>query len=117
MEKVIWHGAYGMRTPFDIEQHSYACTTCEDDEQGYAELLEISDAPEGKCGAVIHVFWNSGPWLYHEFDSMDTARAAWNLMYGTRFLNDDNKVLPGHIRTVLCGEPDVKEDACPWFYP
>lgn len=117
MEKVIWHGAYGMRTPFDIEQHIYGCTSCEDDKQGYAELLEIRDAPEGKCGTVIHVFWDSGPWLYHEFDSMENARTAWELMSRSLYLNRDGKRLPGLIRTVLCGEPGVKEDARPWFYP
>ena len=77
---IIWHGSYGMRTRFDIEQHRYGCTDCEDDIQGYQELLEIRDPPDARQSFVIHLFRHDVGARIWEFATLADAQAGWEAL-------------------------------------
>lgn len=108
--KLIWHGSYAAGTVYNIIKHRYGLTDCESRRQGYAEVLEIKDEPEGRCRNIIHVFYNDTGSVYHEFKYIEDALAAYHRMLNTSFTERDARDKQGYIRTLKC------EDGTPWFY-
>ena len=109
--KIIWHGSYGRKTIYDIVQHRYASTDCEAKRQGYAEVLEIKNPPPGKCGQVIHLFFNDTGSIVHEFKYWEDALAAYRRMLNTMFEAPHARNKQGYLRTVI-----YTADELPWFY-
>lgn len=101
----VGHGCYGMYTRFDIVQHKYA-----GGHVGFIEALEIKDAPDGRCGFVIHEYASMAGSTFYEFDGLDLANAAFEDSWGAfdRFRNLQTS--PGFKRRVNCGPRQ------PWFY-
>lgn len=105
----VGHGGYGRYTRYDIEQHDYAggggpgCG-------GYIEVLEIKDAPDGRCGIVIHEDNTRDGSVFTEWETLENARAAFKKHWGTRDSAEGFPKLPGFKRRVSCGA------LIPWFY-
>lgn len=106
----VAHGGYGAYTRYDIQQHHYAAGDGEDGSYAYIELLEIKDAPDGRCGFVIHENSNVAPCRFTEWTSLEAAKAAWEKYYSSRKKEEVFSKLPGFIRMVAC------EGVRPWFY-
>jgi hypothetical protein len=96
----------GRFTRFDAEQHAYAGGGC-----GYVEVLEIKDAPDGRCGIVIS-YCGPGFESFSEWESLPDAMAAFKKLRwsGRQKREDDFEGLAGFKRFVNCGE------LTPWFY-
>ena len=108
----VWHGSYGEWTYYDIVQHRYASSDCEDKQQGYIELLEIKNAPPWRSKYVIHEYWNATGSTVYEFSSLEAALSAY-----PKWLKDSRnpRAIPefgqtGYIRSLYYGPKR------PWFY-
>lgn len=110
--KAVTHGAYVDETIYEIIQHKYVAgghPGC----GGYMELLEIKNAPHGKCGIVIHEHssgMDSEESRFAEWQSLPEALEAFEKWWGAdspfiRFAR-----MPGFLRRVNC------EQQTPWFY-
>ncbi|HVX90710.1 MAG TPA: hypothetical protein VHC20_03675 [Candidatus Paceibacterota bacterium] len=102
------HGAYQQYSRYDIKQDKYAGS---DGESGscYAELLEIKNPPDGRCGVVIYWYGTNGDGGFSEWGSLADARSAW-AKSGVRSSGKAAKECKGFIRFVECGV------LRPWFY-
>jgi hypothetical protein len=100
-ELLIGHGGYGKYTRFIIKQHKYAGGW-----NGFIEVLEIKNPPEGRCGIVIHKCSN-GRSIFYEFESLNEAKETWkkSFSFPEEFVNEK-----GFIRHVGCSLLE------PWFY-
>lgn len=103
--KLVGHGAYGMYTRFDITQHKYA-----GGHGGYIETLEIKDAPDGRCGSVLHDYNTSTGHAFYDFDGMESAIVAFEKFWSSRDIHENIKNSLGFKRYVYCGP------RLPWFY-
>lgn len=103
--KLVGHGGYGMYTRFDIVQHKYA-----GGQSGYIEALEIKDAPDGRCGFVVHDYAGMAGCRFYEFDSLDSANAAFEKSWGACDRDKELQDCPGFKRRIDCGP------RLPWFY-
>jgi hypothetical protein len=103
--KLVGHGSYGLYTRFDIHQHKYA-----GGRSGYIEALEIKDAPDGRCGFVIHEYADMSGCRFYEYKNMDSANAAFERSWGANDRNGELQDSPGFKRRVDCGPRQ------PWFY-
>lgn len=55
MPTLILHGSYGLESPRDdVRQTKYGCTDCEDDNQGYLEILHVASPPPGRKPFLVH---------------------------------------------------------------
>ncbi len=102
--KLVGHGGYGLYTRFDIVQHKYAGGG-----GGYIEALEIKDAPDCRCGFVIHNYVSTAGSSFYEFEDLYSANAAFEKSWGA--CADKNlQISPGFVRRVACSP------RLPWFY-
>ncbi len=108
--KNVVHGAYRMHTRFEIVQHKYGCSDCESEIQGFVEALEIKDAPDGRCGFVLHEDWSDDGTSFAEFASLEHLLAAVQKVFRVKGREDKLAACPGFLRTVYCGLQT------PWFY-
>lgn len=106
--RTIWHGSYGEWTHYDIVQHHYACSDCEDERQGYIEVLEIKDAPPAHNKFVIHDFGNDTGSTVYDFTSLEDAKNALELV--NRNERHQPKNIAGCVRVTRFGATR------PWFY-
>lgn len=104
MVKNVPHGGYGMYTRYDVEQHKYA-----GGHYGYIEVLEINNPPEGRCEFVIHER-HCGNSRFSEWDSLETAKKAFEKHWGSGATEENLSKLSGFKRFVPCGA------LTPWFY-
>ena len=111
----IKHGGFLWLTKYEIVQHKYSGTDCEDSIQGFVEVLEVKNPQPGRKGAIIHIFWEGHGYTYFEFDSVNHAINAYQI---TRNLFVPGKIdiaiatvaqQPGHFH----GNKTTKR---PWFY-
>lgn len=99
----ISHGAYGRYSRYEVAQLDYAGAP-----RGYAEVLEISDPPDNRCGHVINQYDAVGDSYYTEWATIDDALRAFEKALTHRRVDIPN--LPGFKRLVHCGA------LVPWFY-
>lgn len=99
-------------TRYHITQHRYMGA-----QGGYIEVLEIHDAPDGRCPYVVHVFNVGDGSVVYEFDSVASAVAGLSVCVTSLTLRDDmpsssgiRKSVPGCLRHFICGP------LTPWFY-
>ncbi len=112
-KRIVRHGSYGRHTPYTLTQHRYGSTGCEDDVQGYQEILEIKDPPPGRHPIVIHLFRNDVGSRCWEFRSRSDADAGWqDLLHRWRACADPH-YLPRIAESVFAEFPGGNE---PWFY-
>lgn len=116
MGTIVRHGSYGTESKYEVIQHNYICTDCEDSVQGFAEVLEIKNPPLGKSGNVIHIFWGGIGETYFEFEKLRDAIGAYETTKSLFRSSGMEKVLvaiarkPGYIST----GPSLHNR--PWFY-
>lgn len=105
----VSHGGYGRYSRYQVVQHKYAgggaggCC-------GYIEVLEIKNAPDGRCSFVVHE-WTSGKggW-FTEWETLANALAAWECGWSGASKLETFAKLAGFKRRVPCGQ------LSPWFY-
>lgn len=108
---LVLHGSYGSITPYRVVQHEYGCTDCESTRQGYVEVLEFVDRPEGRPAAVLY---NQLDHVVYEFESVEAA------LEGMRVLrwHPDFRTDPKVRKVKGCsGVFALDKDQFPWFYP
>jgi len=98
------HGGLGKCTRYQIVQHDYFGSI-----GGYAEVLEIKDPPDNRCGVVInkHFVYNDDC-CFVEFGTVDSARKAFSKF--AKNIKLDWEKQRGFKRLVVCGALN------PWFY-
>jgi len=101
------HGCYGKYSRYNLKQHRYAGYEYG---IGYEEVIEIRDAPDGRCPFVIWREKTDGvSSVFYEFETLQDALFAWDKVGpGTVFEKFQN--VTGLIRHVPCSGLD------PWFY-
>jgi hypothetical protein len=97
------HGGYGRYSRYQITQHKYAGGG-HPGAGFYAEVLEIHDPPDDRCGFVIYEHHSNTTSESH-FSEWETLEDAINA-----FRKLDICSLPGLKRVVACGP------LTPWFY-
>jgi hypothetical protein len=98
----IEHGGLGSYSRYQITQHKYAGGS-----YGYAEVLEIKNPPDGRCGNIVHNFrCGYDGHIFHEFDNMENAIGSWSSLWS----NSNLKGVKGLVRSVPC------QGFIPWFY-
>lgn len=107
--KLVGHGFYGEYSRFDIVQRKY-----HGDHGYYVESLEIKDAPDGRCGCVLHEYIVGSGHYFYEFETAEQADAAYECTGWSSPLNtsveERVKAIAGFKRQVKCGP------RLPWFY-
>ncbi len=104
------HGCFGRYSRYRFKQHKYAGY---EEGAGYTELLEITNAPDGRCGIVIHSYWAfKGEEEFIEWENLEDARRAWKEEWNkiVRPRKEELEKMPGFRRFVPCGA------LSPWFY-
>lgn len=101
----ISHGGYGRYSRFKIKQHKYA-----GGHGGYLEVLEIEDAPDGRANFVIYHYEVSGISVFTEWDTLKSAKKAYEKFWSVRNMRDEYPKLEGFKRLVECAADN------PWFY-
>jgi hypothetical protein len=101
------HGGYGSYTRYDIVQHHYM-----GGEGGFLEALEVKNAPDGRCGFIIHVYGLGKGSYFYEWETLMSLLSAYKR--AERLLRDLDESayqkMDGHLRRVQCGA------LTPWFY-
>lgn len=114
----VEHGGYGRYSRYNLEQVDYGGGQNEAG-GGYYEILNILDAPDGRCPVVSHGYYASGEHVsgfFAEWESVEAAKDHWDKTGRSRivtlksFEDVEDKVVPGLIRTVDTGY------LSPWFY-
>lgn len=55
MSTTIHHGSYYMESPLDdLNQVEYGCSHCEDECQGFMEILHVENPPHGRLPFLVH---------------------------------------------------------------
>ncbi len=111
--KTVWHGGYGYRTRFDIAQHRYGCTDCEDDVQAFQELLEIRDPPPGRAAFVIHMLRHDVGSRIWEFAARQDAEDGWKALSAFNWSDFKERQFLPLINAIHADFPGT---ALPWFY-
>lgn len=103
----ISHGGFGKDTRYDIVQRKYAGSR-----MGYMEVLEIKDAPDGRCGFVIYRYDGHDRSFFVEWGTVAQAEEAFEQGRAMSETECDALFpkLPGFKRRVECGA------LTPWFY-
>ena len=98
------HGGYGQYTRYQVVQHDYTGSI-----DGYAEVLEIKDPPDGRHGIVINQqsVYHGKDCCFVEFDTVGQAITAFS-NFQKSFKHWDKQ--PGFKRLVVCDALN------PWFY-
>lgn len=105
----VSHGGYGRYSRYQIVQHKYAgggeggCC-------GYIEVLEIKDAPKGRCPFVIHEWTSDRGECFTEWETLADALAAWEKSWSSHSKPETFVGLHGFKRRVECGALSS------WFY-
>lgn len=107
----IFHGGYGRYTRYDVTQHKYAGGgPGEGGGWGYIEVLEIKSPPDDRWGIVIHEYRSHRGATFTEWDTIETANAAFEKLWSALETEGTSEQLPGFRRRVECAE------LSPWFY-
>lgn len=110
LTKHVGQGGKASFSRYKITQHGYAGGNDEGG-GGYIELLEIHDAPDGRCRFVTYsysYYLGGTDRNFSEWDSLEDARAAFTSR--KCFSEGTRKICKGLKRYVDCGE------LTPWFY-
>ncbi|MBU2566533.1 hypothetical protein KKG46_03150 [Patescibacteria group bacterium] len=108
IHSVVMHGAYYNVSRFCMVQHRYAATDCEASKQGFLEVLEILDVPEGHLPYLVHSMWvGSGARIY-ELHEMKQALEIYSVLCGDSHI--DFQELAKGVKSVDC------KHGLPWFY-
>lgn len=105
-ESTVSHGGFSKPTRFNVIQHKYAGSDAECTEQGYWEVLEIHNPPDGRCGFVLHTYSTLKGSVFYEFVSLEDVIEAWGSSHDSEGLKKEKCF----IRRVECGY------FTPWFY-
>ncbi|KKR34641.1 MAG: hypothetical protein UT67_C0010G0013 [Candidatus Magasanikbacteria bacterium GW2011_GWA2_40_10] len=113
MTNIVLHGAFGWATKYEIVQHKYEHTDCEERIQGFAEVLEIKNPPTPKGSILIHIFWNGRGSYYFEFARLiDAMNAFEKILFRPDKTSD--------MVSILVNEPGYvfynHTMTTPWFY-
>lgn len=54
MSTVIHHGAFAMESPYEVRRIYYGSSDCEDECQGFLEVLHVKNPPPGRRPYVVH---------------------------------------------------------------
>jgi len=102
----VGHGSYGRYSRFNIEQHKYA-----GGRGGFIEVLEVRNAPDGRCGIVFHQYDTRDGSVFYEFETVEQAEGVFEKNFKSRkSVAEIAKDATGFVREVKCG------NLSPWFY-
>jgi len=103
---LLAHGGFGKYTRFKVVQHRYAGGGY-GELGGYIEVLEIKNAPDGRCGFVFHEYNSLDGSVFSEFTNLKNAI----VVFETRSITaKELSKCKGFLRRVVCGGFE------PWFY-
>lgn len=105
----VVHGGHNQRTRYNITQHDYAGGG-NSQNGGYIEVLEIKDPPDGHCGIVINEWNTHKGGAFTEWETLEDARAAFGMFWGSNRTEEEFPKLSGFKRRV------VYNTSTPWFY-
>lgn len=107
----VKHGSYRTYTRYKIIQHKYAGGGPGDEGGwGYIEVLEMSEAPDGRCGIVINECTSLSGSIFTEWETLEHAITAFEKSWNARNRSEVLQESEGFKRRVICGE------LTPWFY-
>lgn len=101
----VLHGSYVSTSCLMLMQHAYASSDSEDEQQGFMEVLEILDPPQGRKRALLVQFFVNDGYAYYEFNDLSQAMAGFNAILSQR--KNFNELNHSALRRAF---------EKPWFY-